>query len=44
MLFAANADFILTSDKHFKVLKEISFPKVEVISLEEFKELIIDKK
>jgi predicted nucleic acid-binding protein len=37
---AANADFILTSDKHFRVLKDIPFPKVKVISLEEFEKLI----
>ncbi|PIY10313.1 MAG: putative toxin-antitoxin system toxin component, PIN family [Flexibacter sp. CG_4_10_14_3_um_filter_32_15] len=37
---AANADFIVTSDKHFNILKEIPFPKVKVISLEDFKKLI----
>lgn len=33
---AANANFIVTNDKHFKGLKNISFPKVKVISADEF--------
>jgi predicted nucleic acid-binding protein len=33
-----NADLIVTSDHHFNVLKGISFPKVEIISPEEFSE------
>ncbi len=37
---AANADFIVTSDKHFNILKDIPFPKVKVISLDDFKKLI----
>ena len=34
---AANAKCIVTEDKHFRVLKNIPFPKVEVLGLEEFK-------
>ena len=33
---AANADYIVTSDSHFNVLKNIPFPKVEVLSISEF--------
>jgi len=33
---AANADFIVTNDAHFNILKTISFPKVNTISLQEF--------
>ncbi|MFN8352923.1 MAG: putative toxin-antitoxin system toxin component, PIN family [Spirosomataceae bacterium] len=36
---AANADFIVTNDKHFDILKNVAFPKVLVINQEEFKEL-----
>jgi uncharacterized protein len=36
----ANADFIITHDKHFKVLREIPFPSVKVISLSKFKEIL----
>jgi predicted nucleic acid-binding protein len=33
---AGNADFLVTNDAHFKVLKELSFPKIEIITAEEF--------
>jgi putative PIN family toxin of toxin-antitoxin system len=32
----ANADYIVTQDKHFDVLKKIDFPKVNVIRIEEY--------
>ena len=32
----ANADFIVSEDSHFNVLKTISFPSVRVIRLDEF--------
>jgi putative PIN family toxin of toxin-antitoxin system len=38
---AANANYIVSHDKHFNVLKEIDFPQVEVISASEFKKLIM---
>ena len=34
--FAANATYIVSDDKHFDVLKEISFPKLMVLKLKEF--------
>lgn len=34
---AANAHFIVSEDKDFKVLEKIPFPKVEVLGLEAFK-------
>ena len=40
---AGNVKFVVSNDKHFKILKEIEFPSIEVISsdqfLEELKEL-----
>ena len=36
----AGADYIVTNDKHFNILKEIDFPKVNVIDIETFKEMI----
>ena len=33
---AANAKFIVTEDHHFNVLKEIAFPVVDVISIDDF--------
>lgn len=40
---AANAKFLVTHDKHFKVLKKIEFPKVEVIDAETFKVALYSK-
>ena len=33
---AANARFIVTEDHHFNVLKEINFPSVDVINIDDF--------
>ena len=37
---AGNADFIVTHDKHFNILKEIPFPKVETVTIPELKEIL----
>lgn len=37
---AANADYLVTNDKHFNVLKTIAFPKVVVITAQEWLEII----
>lgn len=42
--FAANADFIITNDKHFNVLKDLNFPSIQIVRLEEFKELFLIQK
>jgi len=36
----AGADFIVTNDKHFNVLKKIDFPKIKIIDIESFKKII----
>ncbi|HYV91373.1 MAG TPA: putative toxin-antitoxin system toxin component, PIN family [Chitinophagales bacterium] len=33
---AGNADFLVSNDSHFRILRSISFPKVNVITVEEF--------
>ena len=33
---SANANFIVTNDKHFNILKMIDFPKVNVINIDQF--------
>jgi putative PIN family toxin of toxin-antitoxin system len=38
--FAANAHYLVTDDKHFSVLNSIEFPKINTISLTEFKEIL----
>jgi putative PIN family toxin of toxin-antitoxin system len=37
---AANADYIVTHDTDFNILKRIDFPKVKVISAAEFREVL----
>ena len=37
---SAGADYIVTEDRHFKVLKDNAFPLVKVLNLEEFSELL----
>lgn len=39
--FAANANFIVTEDKHFNVLKSTSFPSIKIIRLRKFMEMLI---
>ena len=38
---SANADYIVTNDRHFNVLKGIYFPQVNVIDIDTFKRLLI---
>lgn len=38
---AANAKYIVTEDHHFDVLKDIPFPHIEVISIEQFLDMLI---
>ena len=37
---ACNANFIVSEDKHFRVLKQIDFPKINVLTLKEFENWI----
>jgi putative PIN family toxin of toxin-antitoxin system len=37
---ASNADFIVTNDKNFKSLKDISFPPIKIMNISEFKKLL----
>jgi putative PIN family toxin of toxin-antitoxin system len=37
---AANADYIVSEDKHFNILKRISFPSVTAIKTLEFKRIL----
>ena len=38
--FAANANFLVTDDKHYKILKSVTFPKINILSLAEFSTLL----
>ncbi len=37
---AADADFIITNDRHFNILGTIPFPKVETLTLQEFQNIL----
>ncbi len=37
---AANADYIVTDDRHFKILSKIQFPKITTIGLDAFSRLL----
>jgi putative PIN family toxin of toxin-antitoxin system len=36
---AGNADYIVTEDRHFDILKQIEFPNIKTIGINEFKNL-----
>jgi putative PIN family toxin of toxin-antitoxin system len=44
LAISSNSDYIVTNDKHFKVLEEIEFPDVKVIRLDDFLQLLKSKK
>jgi len=39
----AGANFIVTNDKHFNILKTLDFPPIKVVDIETFKEMIMSK-
>jgi putative PIN family toxin of toxin-antitoxin system len=43
LTIAGNADYLVTNDKHFNVLKAIDFPKVNIVTIDEFKGIISKK-
>ena len=44
LAISSNSDYLVTNDKHFNILHDIEFPKVKVISLDRFLELLKNKK
>ena len=40
---AGTADYIVTEDKHFDILKKTSYPSIAVLSIDEFSNLLISK-
>jgi putative PIN family toxin of toxin-antitoxin system len=38
--FAANADFIVTNDYHFNILKNVDFPSIPILNIDEFRDLL----
>jgi uncharacterized protein len=41
---SAGVKYVVSNDKHYKILKQIPFPKVDVITVEEFLEELLSKK
>lgn len=41
--FASNATFLVSNDADFAVLKTIDFPVIRVITLQEFKQILLDQ-
>jgi len=39
--FAANADYIITNDHHFDVLKTIGFPNIPTLKLDELRQFLL---
>jgi putative PIN family toxin of toxin-antitoxin system len=37
----AGADYIVSNDKHFNILKSIDFPKINVIGIDTFKHIVL---
>jgi uncharacterized protein len=40
LAIACGADYLVTEDKHFQVLKNLEFPKLKVVRLSEFRAII----
>ncbi len=40
LAISSNAHFLITHDRHFKVLTQIPFPTVKVVTLPEFREIL----
>jgi putative PIN family toxin of toxin-antitoxin system len=38
----AGADFIVTNDRHFNILKEIGFPRVNIVDIESFRKMLTE--
>lgn len=41
--FASNADYLVTEDNDFDVLKKIDFPLIRVLTLKDFKQILLDR-
>jgi uncharacterized protein len=38
---ASNADYLITNDKDFNILKQNNFPKVSVVTIQEFEAILV---
>jgi putative PIN family toxin of toxin-antitoxin system len=42
LTISGNADYLVTNDKHFNPLKNIDFPKLTIVTLDEFEKIILN--
>ena len=40
LTIAGNADYLVTNDKHFNPLKQLDFPKLHIVAIDEFKSIL----
>ena len=40
---AGSGNYLVTNDRHFNPLKEVPFPKIKIINIDEFLEIILKK-
>jgi uncharacterized protein len=40
LTISGNADYLVTNDKHFNLLKKLDFPKINVVTIQEFKNIL----
>jgi predicted nucleic acid-binding protein len=41
-VFAANADYLISDDRHFRLLLKIPFPKIVCLTYDEFKQMLLE--
>lgn len=41
--FSGNADYLISNDNHFNILKTIDFPSINLIKLEDFQSIFLKK-
>ncbi len=42
--FAANADYIVTNDSDFNILKQTPFPQIAIVNIDAFKEILVTQR
>jgi predicted nucleic acid-binding protein len=41
LTIAGSADYLVTNDKHFAPVKKLEFPKLNIVTLDQFKRIIL---
>ena len=41
-VFAGNADYLISDDRHFRLLLKIPFPKIVCLTYDEFKQMLLE--